>query len=99
MVKPLEEKLTTDNAGSNRLTGDQVRAVKFRRPAFGHRGYDEEQVDIFLDWVADSLDRGEVIPAEKVHDASFGRPGLTRHGYREADVDAFLQVIERAIAG
>ena len=99
MVKPLEDKPCTAVSDSDRLTGDEVRAVKFRRPAFGHRGYDEEQVDIFLDWIADSLDRGELIPAQKLHDASFGKPALVRHGYREDDVDAFLKVVEQAVAG
>jgi DivIVA domain-containing protein len=80
-----------------RLTADEVRAVKFRRPARLHRGYDEEQVDIFLDWVADSLDRGEPIPAATVHNATFGKPGLNRRGYREDDVDEFLRLIERAL--
>ncbi|MEV6966779.1 DivIVA domain-containing protein [Hamadaea sp. NPDC051192] len=33
------------------LTPDDVRQVAFRKPAFGKRGYDEEDVDTFLDAV------------------------------------------------
>lgn len=94
MVKPLEDRPTT--AGP--LTADAVRAITFRKPGFGHRGYDEEQVDIFLDWIAESLESGAPIPMAKVHDVTFGKPGLNRRGYREDDVDAFLEVIEQAVA-
>ncbi|HEX2904607.1 MAG TPA: DivIVA domain-containing protein [Jatrophihabitans sp.] len=101
MVKPLnQQSAPPETAGAEpdptRLSGADVRAITFRKPRFGHRGYDEEQVDIFLDWVADSLDAGEPIPPARVHDVSFGKPGLNRRGYREQDVDAFLSRIEAA---
>jgi DivIVA domain-containing protein len=37
------------------LTPQDVRNVAFNKPAFGRRGYDEEQVDAFLDEVAGTI--------------------------------------------
>jgi DivIVA domain-containing protein len=37
------------------LTPQDVRNVAFNKPAFGRRGYDEEQVDAFLDAVAGTI--------------------------------------------
>ena len=39
------------------MTPDDVRTVKFGRPPFGKRGYDEEEVDAFLDIVEVELSR------------------------------------------
>ena len=36
------------------LTPQDVRNIAFNRPPFGRRGYDEEQVDAFIDAVAPS---------------------------------------------
>lgn len=37
------------------LTAQDVRNVSFNKPSFGRRGYDEEQVDAFLDAVAQTI--------------------------------------------
>jgi DivIVA domain-containing protein len=37
------------------LTPDDVHRIAFRKPAFGKRGYDEEEVDAFLDEVQNTL--------------------------------------------
>ncbi len=98
MITSLADQPTTRSPGSIRLTGEQVRALTFRRPPFPHRGYDESQVETLIGWIAASLDRGEAIPAEKLHDVRLGRSGRHRRGYDEADVDAFLRIVERAVA-
>jgi len=37
------------------LTPQDVRNIAFNRPPFGRRGYDEEQVDAFIDAVAQTI--------------------------------------------
>jgi DivIVA domain-containing protein len=37
------------------LTADDVRNIAFRKPPIGRRGYDEEEVDAFLDEVEQTL--------------------------------------------
>ncbi|WP_326551665.1 DivIVA domain-containing protein [Micromonospora sp. NBC_01813] len=37
------------------LTSDDVRNVAFRKPALGRRGYDEREVDMFLDAVESTI--------------------------------------------
>ena len=39
----------------NPLTPDEVRGVAFSKPPIGKRGYNEDQVDAFLDRVEESL--------------------------------------------
>ncbi|WP_372507313.1 DivIVA domain-containing protein [Mycobacterium heckeshornense] len=41
------------------LTPDDVRNVAFTKPPLGKRGYNEDQVDAFLDRVEDTLKRRE----------------------------------------
>ncbi|MEN3608553.1 DivIVA domain-containing protein [Plantactinospora sp. ZYX-F-223] len=37
------------------LTPSDIRSVAFRKPAFGRRGYDEQDVDEFLDQVESTI--------------------------------------------
>ncbi|WP_291477898.1 DivIVA domain-containing protein [Corynebacterium sp.] len=37
------------------MTPEDIRAVTFRKPAFGRRGYDEAAVDAFLDRVTEAV--------------------------------------------
>lgn len=98
MITPLQDQMTTRSPGSYRLTGDQVRALTFRRPPFPHRGYDEAQVDALIERIAGSLDRGEAISPEQLREVQFGKAGVHRRGYDEADVDAFLRILGRVAA-
>jgi DivIVA domain-containing protein len=88
------------------LSADEVGSIYFRKPPFGRRGYDEQQVDEFLDQVqADLRARyagGAVVKvmltAGDVHEVSFMKPPRGRRGYDEEQVDTFLDEIERTIA-
>ena len=64
------------------LTPAEVHNVAFKKPPIGKRGYDEEEVDAFLDIVEVELvapDRGEQRPAGP------GRGGARTGGRRPAD--------------
>ncbi|HEX5494985.1 MAG TPA: DivIVA domain-containing protein [Mycobacteriales bacterium] len=85
-------------SGSNpRLTGEAVRQVRFRKPPFGRRGYDEDEVDTFLDVLAAALSArpGTArLTAADIHGAEFRKPPLGKRGYDEDEVDRFLDVAE-----
>ena len=66
----------------------RIRNAKFRTTRLG--GYDEREVDDFLDEMVAKLSRGEsLIPGSPAF--SRVRPRPPRPGYRSADVDALLQ--------
>lgn len=80
-----------------RLTGEAVWQVRFRKPPFGRRGYDEDEVDTFLDALAAALSArpGTVrLSAADVHGAEFRKPPIGRRGYDEDEVDRFLDLAE-----
>jgi DivIVA domain-containing protein len=58
------------------LTPADVQAVRFAKSPFGERGYDEEEVDAFLDVVAQTLtalhDELAMLRGTPAPDASFG---------------------------
>jgi DivIVA domain-containing protein len=84
------------------LSADEVGSIYFRKPPFGRRGYDEQQVDEFLDQVqADLRARyagGAVVKvmltAGDVHEVSFMKPPFGRRGYDEQQVDEFLDQVQ-----
>jgi DivIVA domain-containing protein len=75
------------------VTPADIRDVAFSKPATGHRGYDEDEVDEFLGRVETTLRnptvRGGVTSAE-IANVSFAKPPIGRRGYHEDDVDALL---------
>jgi DivIVA domain-containing protein len=80
-----------------RVTAADVRTVRFGKPPFGKRGYDEMEVDDFLRLVADTLAQapgGSRINAGQVHEVAFRKPRIGSRGYDEDEVDAFLDLIE-----
>lgn len=80
-----------------RLTGETVRQVRFRKPPFGKRGYDESEVDTFLDTLADALlarPGTAQLTSLDVHNVAFRKPPIGKRGYDEDEVDAFLDVAE-----
>ncbi len=82
---------------AQRVTAADVRAVRFGKPPFGKRGYDETEVDDFLRLVADTLAQvpgGARLTARQVHDIAFRKPRLGSRGYDEDEVDAFLDLAE-----
>ncbi|OBA85916.1 hypothetical protein A5662_03545 [Mycobacteriaceae bacterium 1482268.1] len=74
------------------LTLEQVRGVAFSKPGAGERGYNEYEVDAFLDRVEaalrDPARRG--LTSEEVRGTTFPKAPRGRSGYNEAEVDAFV---------
>lgn len=81
---------------ARRITEADIRNVLFHKPPFGKRGYDEAEVDHFLDALADTLagKPGSRITAESVREAAFRKPPFGKRGYDEDEVDSFLDLVE-----
>jgi DivIVA domain-containing protein len=77
------------------MLADEVRAVRFRKAPIGSRGYDEEDVDEFLDSIEAALRGVREMDLDELSDPNLGRSPLGKRGYRYEDVDAF---VERVIA-
>ncbi len=69
------------------FTPDEVHDVTFTKPPLGSRGYNEDEVDAFLDEVQQTLRAGGRVDVDR---ALFHRPPIGKRGYDEAQVDAFL---------
>lgn len=78
------------------LTPEQVRSVAFAKPPIGQRGYNEDEVDAFLDRVEAALQdpTGRSLTPEQVRNVAFSKPPLGKRGYNEDEVDAFLDLVE-----
>jgi DivIVA domain-containing protein len=72
--------------------------AQFRKPAIGRRGYDEQEVDVFLDHVILALETGSSLNAAEVHNVAFKKPPIGKRGYDEEEVDEFLDHIETEVA-
>ena len=75
---------------------------RIRNSRFGttHRdGYDEEEVDEFLDRIADGLIRGERGTLSRLAGEARFKRVRVRPGYVMADVDSLLASVEQALAG
>jgi len=75
------------------FTPADIQDVTFDKPAFGKRGYNEDQVDDFLDRVGATLVGRDTLTADEVRDVAFESGTLLRRGYDEDQVDAFLDKI------
>ncbi|WP_211304214.1 DivIVA domain-containing protein [Umezawaea tangerina] len=80
------------------LTARDVRTASFGKPPRGRRGYQESQVDKFLDRIEDTLLGQDTLSAQDVREMKFSRPLIGRRGYNEDEVDAFLARVERQLA-
>ena len=78
------------------ITPEQVRAVAFSKPPIGKRGYNEDEVDAFLDLLEATLRNptGGGLTAEDVRTVAFAKPAIGKRGYNEDEVDAFLDLVE-----
>jgi DivIVA domain-containing protein len=107
-IAELERRLTEDrgalgpranqaiDASGGWLTPEQVRDVAFSKPPVGRRGYNEDDVDAFLELVEATL-RGQAggdLTAEDVHEFAFSKPPAGKRGYNIDQVDALLELIE-----
>ena len=99
-IAELERQLAEAKAGNGGpggwLTPEQVRNVAFSKPPAGYRGYNEDEVDAFLDYVAAALrdPLGRTLTPEQVRNTAFSRPPIGKRGYNEDEVDAFLDRLE-----
>ncbi len=80
------------------LTARDVRTVGFGKPPRGRRGYQESQVDKFLDRIENTLLGQDNLTAQEVREARFSRPILGRRGYDETEVDTFLARVEKQLS-
>ena len=75
------------------LTPEDVRNVMFDRAPLGKRGYDEKQVDAFLDRIEAALTGTARLTAEDVRTVVFDDAPLIKRGYHEDQVDLFLDAV------
>src|SRR3954470_762620 len=75
------------------LTPMVVDCVTFDRAPLGRRGYNEDQVDDFLDRVHATLSGTDDLSAQEVRDVIFDSAPLIRRGYHEEQVDDFLDLV------
>lgn len=75
------------------LTPEDVRSVVFDKASIGKRGYDEDQVDTFLDLVEEAVSGSGTLTADEVRAVVFADAPLIKRGYNEDQVDDFLDVI------
>ncbi len=80
---------------------DPEKRVAFSKPTAGKRGYNEDEVDAFVDRVeaARRDPTGHTLTPEQVRDIAFSKPPLGKRGYNEDEVDAFLDRVEREMGG
>jgi DivIVA domain-containing protein len=75
------------------LTSDDVHQVIFDKAPIGRRGYDEQQVDDFLDRIENTLAGRDTLTADDVRGVIFEAAPLIKRGYHEDQVDDFLDVV------
>jgi DivIVA domain-containing protein len=84
-------------APSFRAMFERIRTASFRTTRL-RPGYDEAEVDAFLDYVLQTLSRGQRLPRMQVRCVEFSTTRL-RPGYDMEDVDKLLIEIERYVGG
>jgi DivIVA domain-containing protein len=75
----------------------RTQEITFRRPRLGRQGYEEDQVDAFLDEVIRACTEGRAVDPARVRGVSFRKPGIGRRGYDEDEVDVYLDEVEEAM--
>ncbi|MCP2246244.1 DivIVA domain-containing protein [Lentzea aerocolonigenes] len=96
---PVQQPATPRSVESPKLTAADIRNVAFHRPPRGRRGYQESQVDAFLDRIEATLLGQDNLTGKDIRDVRFSRPLIGRRGYDETEVDAFLGQIEQQLSG
>ncbi len=76
---------------------ERIRTASFRATRL-RQGYDEDEVDAFLDYILETLRRGQRPPRMQVRCVEFSTTRL-RPGYEMEDVDTLLFEIERYVCG
>lgn len=75
------------------LTAAEVHRVTFDKAPLGKRGYDEDQVDDFLDRIEAALAGRDSLTAQDVRDVVFDNAPMIKRGYHQDQVDEFLDVV------
>lgn len=76
------------------LSARDLRQVAFHRPPPGRAGYDEGQVDTFLDRIEETLLGRDDVTEQDVRSVRF-RPG--RPGYHAIEVDSFMDLVAETL--
>lgn len=79
------------------MTPDEVRAIAFGKPRFGRRGYNEDEVDAFLDLIAEALAGRNILTPDDIHYVEFTIMPIGMRSYDQAQVDLFLDEAEAAL--
>lgn len=89
--------------GTERLTVEEVRGVRFRRATGGVDGYNEDGVDAFLLIIARVLERlggrPRALTADDIVAVGFHTAEKGTRGYNEDEVDSFLDRVEATLRG
>lgn len=99
LERQLAEARAATNVPGRGLTPEQVRSVAFSKPPIGMRGYNEDEVDAFLDFVEAALRDpvGRGLTSETVRNVAFSKPPIGKRGYNEDEVDRFLDLVEEHV--
>ncbi|NNH71508.1 DivIVA domain-containing protein [Nocardia uniformis] len=110
-VDAFRERIADTLLGRDHLSAADIRQAHFGTPPFGHRGYDQEQVDDFLDHVCIELEylrRGrrripgvndsETLTHDDVLRIQFSSPPFGLPGYAVEEVGAFLDRLAATLA-
>ncbi|SMD23725.1 DivIVA domain-containing protein [Lentzea albidocapillata] len=98
-LPPAQQPALQKAIDSPKLTAADIRNIAFHRPPRGRRGYQESQVDAFLDRIEATLLGQDNLTSKDVRDIRFSRPLIGRRGYDETEVDGFLGQIEQQLSG
>ena len=89
--------------GTDRLSVDEVRGVRFQRAGVGDDGYNEDGVDAFLLIAAKVLERlggrPRLLTADDIVAVGFHTAEAGTRGYNEDEVDSFLDRVEATLRG
>lgn len=75
------------------LTPEDVRTATFDKSPLGKRGYDEDQVDDFLDRIEATLRGTDSLRVEDIRAAEFDPGARFGQGYDEKQVDDFMDKV------
>jgi DivIVA domain-containing protein len=84
-------------ATTEHLTAEQVHNVAFSKPALFKRGYNEDEVDAFLEAVEATLrdsTAARALTSADLHGVVFSKPPIGKRGYNDDEVNAFLELVK-----
>ena len=97
LAQPRAAEVSGEFTTSDRLTAEEVHPVAFSKPALFKRGYNEDEVDAFLEAVEATLRDPTAVraltPAD-LHNVVFSKPPIGKRGYNEDEVNAFVERVK-----